>query len=55
MIWELEDISVMLLSVIFKRFVHLKDLHVVNVDQSISALSIVQSKFIKCGSSIDVG
>ena len=54
MIWELEDIPVMLLPVIFKRFVHLKYLHVVNVDKSISTLSFIQSKFIKFGASIDV-
>ena len=55
MIWELEDILVMLLPVIFERFVHLKDLHSVNVDQSTSALSVIQFIFIKCSASIDVG
>ena len=54
MIWELKDILVMLFPVIRKSFVHLKNLHVVNVDQSISTLSILQFEFIKGGAFIDV-
>ena len=54
MIWELEDILVVFFPVIFERFVHLKNLHSVNVDQSTSTLSVIQFIFIKCSASIDV-